>query len=67
MSLALLSGFTKNSTEGRGDWEEDGCTVEDRVLDLVTCSCNHLSIFGVDVVSLILNVCIYCFTTERSM
>ena len=40
-----------NYPDGLGDWDSTGCIVSSRDLDIVTCSCNHLSIFGVHVVS----------------
>ena len=49
---------------GRGDWSNEGCsnaTMNDKVRnqDVVICQCNHLSTFGIFVVSLENIICIY--------
>lgn len=43
--------------DGRGDWSKDGCNIvpeTGRYQDIVVCECNHLSTFGVFVVSYVL-------------
>ena len=42
--------------DGKGDWVSDGCINKSRNLDTIVCECNHLSMFGVLVVSM----CEYC-------
>ena len=42
--------------DGKGDWVSDGCINKSRNLDTIVCECNHLSMFGVLVVSM----CVYC-------
>ena len=37
--------------DGRGDWSSKGCKSQDRKKDVILCRCNHLSTFGVLVVS----------------
>ena len=46
--------------DGKGDWVSDGCINKSRNLDTIVCECNHLSMFGVLVVSMC--VCVYCIT-----
>ena len=41
--------------DGKGDWVSDGCINKSRNLDTIVCECNHLSMFGVLVVSM----CVY--------
>ena len=41
--------------DGKGDWVSDGCIYKSRNLDTIVCECNHLSMFGVLVVSM----CVY--------
>ena len=41
--------------DGKGDWVSDGCINKSRYLDTIVCECNHLSTFGVLVVSM----CVY--------
>ena len=41
--------------DGKGDWVSDGCIYKSRYLDTIVCECNHLSMFGVLVVSM----CVY--------
>jgi len=38
-------------TDGKGNWVSDGCTNISRNLNTIVCKCNHLSVFGVLVVS----------------
>lgn len=38
-------------TDGKGNWVSDGCTNKSRYLNTIVCECNHLSVFGVLVVS----------------
>ena len=38
--------------DGKGDWVSDGCINKSRNLDTIVCECNHLSMFGVLVVSM---------------
>ena len=40
--------------DGKGDWVSDGCINKSRNLDTIVCECNHLSTFGVLVVSMLL-------------
>ena len=48
-ALALLMGQTlfPMPTGGRGGWSSDGCSVKDRRLNETTCTCSHLTSFGV--------------------
>ena len=43
--------------DGKGDWVSDGCITKSRNLDTIVCECNHLSMFGVLVVSM----CVYFY------
>lgn len=37
--------------DGKGNWVSDGCTNKSRYQNTIVCECNHLSMFGVLVVS----------------
>jgi len=38
-------------SDGKGNWVSDGCTNKSRYLNTIVCECNHLSMFGILVVS----------------
>ena len=40
------------NTDGKGNWVSDGCVIKSRNEDIIICECNHLSMFGVLVVSM---------------
>ena len=48
-----LSVYESLHLGGRGDWSSDGCSVAGTSGLTVTCTCNHLTNFGVVAVSLI--------------
>ena len=47
----LMLCFHVDLSDGKGDWVSDGCINKHRNLDTIVCECNHLSMFGVLVVS----------------
>ena len=48
----LMLCFHIDLSDGKGDWVSDGCINKHRNLDTIVCECNHLSMFGVLVVSM---------------
>lgn len=51
---AIINLLIFTVTEGKGDWSKDGCNLLDengKYQDIVVCECDHLSTFGVFVVS----------------
>ena len=49
---AVLRVYSSHCKGGEGNWTQDGCTLAGEEDGVVSCECNHLTNFGVLVVSM---------------